>query len=196
MIGGMPVKLPDDPKQSTLYADWVRSEAPDMVEQAEELIDYARNWPEWYNDPDNFLADLERRASDLPAEHLPWFWDNVGHLLLPGWTAGMAYGGARRAERDHGPPADIDYCVQNALCFTRHNGLRGGAMERHLQRLREQFDAAEAHAEFARFLRQWAAHNSLPPAEDLHVLIRTAAAAAGRRTSAGCDASACRAMVV
>jgi hypothetical protein len=179
----MRIPLPTVPEQSSVYPDWVRSsqttDVAAQVARAEELIAYVRAWLKQPKSPDRYFTDLEERISELPPEHMPWFWDNVGHLQLPGWPASGAYRRARQAERDHGLPTDIGHCIDNALLFTHHVGLTDEEMRPHLQRLQEELKPAQAHHEFARFLRCWAAHNYLAPAEDLHELIRASAGAAG-----------------
>ncbi|MEU6036728.1 hypothetical protein ABZ801_15090 [Actinomadura sp. NPDC047616] len=177
----MLVTPPSDPSSSTLYLDWVRAHAPTWEKDAETLLDTIRQGiGRAHGKPGRFLDDMKGRARRLPAEHLPWFWDTVGHRLAKvAWRhAASAYGLAREAENTHGLPVDPDYRVANALLFARAGALAGKETRAHQQWLAAVFPAERAHEEFLRFVRAWS-EGGAPPAADLHTRLRASAKAAG-----------------
>ncbi|GAB3451681.1 hypothetical protein GCM10027570_28940 [Streptomonospora sediminis] len=130
--------------------------------------------------PGAFLDDMKRAARDLPPEHLPWFWDTVGHRLcrdVPRHAA-KAYSLARGAERDHGLPVWADYLVGNALLFARAGALGGSEVSGHQKQLAAHLPGERAHEEFAVLLRECGAAGVVPPA-DLHSRVRASAKGAG-----------------
>lgn len=178
------------PGQPDLYLTWLRAARPhppqkqaEAEKAAEELMAYVRD--EWLPKGKvqdgaqiKYFAELDARAAELPPEHLPYFWDEVSHLL-DSWFATGAHRRARRAEREHGLPVDPEYLVDNALILTRAYGLRGAEQSTHLRFLREALPPERAHRETARFIEVTAAHNFLEPPEDLPQLIRASAEAVG-----------------
>jgi len=186
----MPIPPHLTPGRPGLYLDWLRHARPhppreqaEAEKAAEELMAFVRR--EWLpkskvqDGPQiRYFAELDCRAAELPPQHLPYFWDEVGHLLT-GWFATGAFRRARHAERTHGLPVDPDYSVGNALALTRAGGLRGREQALQLRLLRELLPPQRAHRETVRFVEATAAHNSLEPPEDLPELIRASAEAAG-----------------
>ncbi|RAY12538.1 hypothetical protein DPM19_24550 [Actinomadura craniellae] len=173
--------LPADPSSSALYLDWVRVHAPEWEKDAERLLDKVREGiGRAYSKPGRFIDDMKMHARQLPAEHLPWFWDTVGQRLTTRTPrpAGTAYGLAREAEREHRLPIDPDHHLANALRFARAGALAGKELRAHQQWLAGAFPAGRAHEEFLRFVRAWSASGA-PPAADLHTRLRASARAAG-----------------
>ncbi|WP_285494906.1 hypothetical protein [Actinomadura sp. NBRC 104425] len=177
----MLVELPSDLSSSALYLDWVRAHAPAWEKDAQTLLDaIRREIGRARAKPGRFLDDMQRRARGLPAEHLPWFWDTVGHRLsrVAPRHAATAYGVAREAENTHGLPIDPEYRTANALLYARAGALAGKEMRAHQQWLASAFPAQRAHEEFLRFVRAWS-EGGAPPAADLHTRLRASAKAAG-----------------
>jgi len=181
MIVRMLAELPSDPSSSTLYLDWVRAYAPAWEKDAQTLLEAIRQEiGRARSKPGRFLDDMKRRARGLPAEHLPWFWDTVGHRLarIAPRHAATAYGLAREAENTHGLPVDADYRVANALLFAEAGALAGTEVRAHQQWLASVFPDWQAHKKFLRFVRAWT-ESGAPPAADLHTRVRASARAAG-----------------
>ncbi|MFI6448601.1 hypothetical protein [Kitasatospora sp. NPDC050543] len=172
---------PADPKSSTLYLDWLRVGSPGAEQGAQELLDLLRTGlGRAHEKPGRFLDELKRHAHRLPAAHLPWFWDTVGHRLgrqLPR-LSGQAYQLARQAESAHGLPVDEGYHRANALLFAGLGVLPGKEVGAHQRRLSATLPPDEAYREFLRFVAAWSAGGAAPPA-DLHTRLRAAAKAAG-----------------
>ncbi|MFJ9852201.1 hypothetical protein [Streptomyces sp. NPDC101150] len=177
----LPVMPPADPKNSTVYLEWARLHAPDAEDDAHRLIATVTDGlGRALNKPGRFLDELKYRAAKLPAAHLPWFWDTVGHRVGP-WMprhAGTAYGLARQAEEQHGLPVDETYHRANVLLFARLGALPAKETAVHQRRLHGTLEAAAAHQEFIRFLLAFAAGDGTP-AKDLHRRVQASAKAAG-----------------
>lgn len=174
-----------------LYRNWLRQVHPrppggeqgQAEQQAQALMDYVTgDWLTRQKHQDRaqieYFRDLDSRAEHLPSSHLPFFWDNVSHLL-DGWFATGAFRRARHAERDHGLPVDADYLIDNALRLAKTSGLRGPEQAMHLRWLQHALPPSRAWTETTRFVEASAAHIHLEPPEDLPELVRTAAEAAG-----------------
>ncbi|MFF4947812.1 hypothetical protein [Streptomyces chattanoogensis] len=180
-MSALPVMPPADPKNSTVFLDWARLHAPESEDAAHDLIEAVRaGLGRAHEKPGRFLDDMKRRAAGLPATHLPWFWDTVGHRMGPSLPrhAGTAYGLARQAEEQHGLPVDEAYHRANALLYARLGALPAKEVAGHQRRLHATLDAAVAHQEFVRFLLAFAAGGGTP-ARDLHRRVQASAKAAG-----------------
>ncbi|MEV8092788.1 hypothetical protein [Kitasatospora sp. NPDC085879] len=176
------VPLPADPTASTVYLDWLSVSSPGAEAGArQEFADVFGGLPsQAHRKPAQYLDGLKRRTRGLPPEHLPWFWDTVGHRLarvLPR-QAGQAYRLAREAEREHGGPADPVFQRGNALLLAGLGVLPAAELATHQRRLAAALPPREAHREFVRFVEAWAASGAVPPA-DLHTRLRASAKAAG-----------------
>ncbi|MWA03803.1 hypothetical protein F8568_026150 [Actinomadura sp. LD22] len=177
----MSPQLPADPAQSTLYLEWVEETDPDAALDAEKLFATVRTGlARAYARPGRFLDDMKREVRDLPAAHLPWFWDTVGHRLIrfAPRHAATAYADARDAEGRHALPVDAQYRVDNALLFARGGAIGAARVREHQEWLAATYPADRAHREFARFVAAWGRGGAAPPA-DLHTRVRKSAKAAG-----------------
>ncbi|MFF0525400.1 hypothetical protein ACFYTC_42470 [Actinomadura nitritigenes] len=173
--------LPADPAQSTLYLDWVEEADPGAAPGAEKLLATLRaGIGRAHERPGRFLDDMKREARGLPAAHLPWFWDTVGHRLagVAPKHAATAYADARDAEVRHALPVDDRYRVDNALLFARAGAIGAARVREHQEWLAATYPADRAHREFARFVAAWGRGGAAPPA-DLHTRVRRSAKAAG-----------------
>ncbi|MEU9022979.1 hypothetical protein [Actinomadura sp. NPDC048394] len=177
----MSPQLPADPAQSTLYLDWVGEADPDAAPDAEKLFATVRTGlARAYARPGRFLDDMKREVRRLPAAHLPWFWDTVGHRLIriAPRHAATAYADARDAEARHALPVDAQYRVDNALLFAGGGAIGAARIREHQEWLAATYPADRAHREFARFVAAWGRAGAAPPA-DLHTRVRRSAKAAG-----------------
>lgn len=181
---GTPVPLPANHRISETYADWARTQGPGVEADARDTLERAgssrhRSWEK----PGRFVDDAERLARGLPAAHLPWFWDTIGHWMLETHrrSAGRAYGQARAAERTHGLPVDPDWRRANLLMFARFGALPATELSGAAAWLANVLEPADAHHEFVRLLTAWAASPGEPPA-DLARRVRDSARAAGLGT--------------
>ncbi|MDL4819368.1 hypothetical protein [Actinomadura opuntiae] len=177
----MSPQLPADPGQSTLYLDWVQETDPDAAPDAEKLFATVRTGlARAYERPGRFLDDMKREVRGLPAAHLPWFWDTVGHRLsrFAPRHAATAYADARDAEARHALPVDDQYRVDNALLFARAGAIGAARIRQHQEWLAATYPPDRAHREFARFVAAWGRGGAAPPA-DLHTRVRRSAKAAG-----------------
>ncbi|MGH4036062.1 hypothetical protein ACQB60_45015, partial [Actinomycetota bacterium Odt1-20B] len=179
-----PVPTPANHRISETYADWARTRDPGAEATARGVLDEAdRKRGRAWEKPGRFVDDMERLARGLPAAHLPWFWDTVGHWLLETHrrSAARAYGQARAAERDHRLPVDLDWRRANVLLFARFGALPAGELSGHHTWLAGFLEPGDAHREFVRLLTIWAASPGELPA-DLARRVRDSARAAGRGT--------------
>ncbi|MFB4301768.1 hypothetical protein [Actinomadura sp. NTSP31] len=177
----MSPQLPSDPLRSTLYLDWVQEADPDAAPDAEKLFATVKaGLVRAYERPGRFLDDMKRQVRGLPAAHLPWFWDTVGHRLIGRAPrhAATAYADARDAEARHALPVDDGYRVDNALLFARGGAIGATRIREHQEWLAATYPAGRAHREFARFVAAWGGSGAAPPA-DLHTRVRRSAKAAG-----------------
>ncbi|GGY10680.1 hypothetical protein GCM10010299_13280 [Streptomyces tanashiensis] len=166
---------------STTYADWVAAHDPGAVEDARALVEsmgseLSRSWTK----PGAFVEAMAWRARKLPPEHLPWFWDTVGHRLIgygsrPG---GRAYAAARAAEDRHGLPVDPAYRRANGLLFAQGGAMPAKEFGAHQRFLAETLEPAAAHTALEAFLTAWAASPADLPA-DLVRRVRASAKKAG-----------------
>ncbi|GAA4078689.1 hypothetical protein GCM10022284_13270 [Streptomyces hundungensis] len=166
---------------STTYADWVTAHDPGAAEAAHALVEdmhgeLGRSWTK----PGRFVEAMAARSRRLPPEHLPWFWDTVGHRLLgygsrPG---GRAYAAARAAEAEHALPVDPGYRRANALLFAAGGAMPAKEFGAHQRFLAETLDPAAAHTALVEFLTAWAGSAADLPA-DLVRRTRASAKAAG-----------------
>ncbi|MFG2640163.1 hypothetical protein ACGFYP_04190 [Streptomyces sp. NPDC048370] len=165
---------------STTYADWAAAHDPDAAATARDLVaamsdELNRTWSK----PGRFVDAMAARARRLPAAHLPWFWDTVGHRLIghgsrPG---GRAYGAARAAEAEHGLPVDAAYRRANALLFAQGGAMPAKEFAAHQQFLADTLEPAAAHTALEAFLTAWASSPADLPS-DLVRRIRASAKAA------------------
>ncbi|MEU2395664.1 hypothetical protein [Streptomyces sp. NPDC007369] len=172
---------PTDPRTSTAYTDWARAHGPAAEETAGGLLDEVRNtFHRAHGKPGRFVDGLERRVRGLDPAHLPWFWDTVGHWLIPwhGRSAARAYTLARTAERTHGLAVDPVWHRANALVFAAGGALPAAALGEHQTWLAGRLEPAAAHEEYVRVLRAWAASPGDLPA-DLARRVRLSARGAG-----------------
>ncbi|WP_030269709.1 hypothetical protein [Streptomyces sp. NRRL B-24484] len=176
------VSLPTDPTSSTVYLDWLSVRSPGAEagarQQFADVFDGIP--PQAHRRPAQYLGGLQSRSRRLPPEHLPWFWDTVGHRLaraLPR-QAGQAYKLAREAERQVGGPADPAFQRANAVLAAGLGVLPAAELAAQQRRLAAALPPAEAHREFVRYVRAWASGGAVPPA-DLHTRLRASAKAAG-----------------
>ncbi|MEV8554101.1 hypothetical protein AB0L04_30345 [Streptomyces glaucescens] len=179
------VPLPPEPNRSTAYADWAAAHDPGAARAARGLLDVVRDAiASAYPRTGRCVDILRRHADGLPAAHLPWFWDTVGHRLLAGHprTAARAFALARSAERTHALPVDPDWRRANALLFARAGALPAKELGDHQRRLAADLAPAQAHREFAALVTAWAASPGELPA-DLARRIRASARAAGLGTA-------------
>ncbi|MFD9035372.1 hypothetical protein ACFVZW_30175 [Streptomyces sp. NPDC059567] len=169
------------PHVSTTYADWVAAHDPDAAGIARDLIDdMGSEFNRSRAKPGRFVDSMAARARRLPAAHLPWFWDTVGHRLIghgsrPG---GRAYAAARAAEAQHGLPVDPGYRRANALLFAQGGAMPAKEFGAHQRFLAETLEPAAAHAALDAFLTAWAGSPADLPA-DLVRRVRASARAAG-----------------
>ncbi|ARF53994.1 hypothetical protein B1H19_07160 [Streptomyces gilvosporeus] len=172
---------PAEAKNSTVFLDWARLQAPEGEGEAQDLIATVTDGlGRAVNKPGRFMDELKRRADRLPTAYLPWFWDTVGHRLGP-WLprhSGTAYGLARTAEKVHGLPVDEAYHRANVLLYARLGALPGKEIAVQQRRLHTTLEAADAHREFLRFLRAFVAGGGAP-GNDLHRRVQVSAKAAG-----------------
>lgn len=181
---GTPVPLPADHRVSETYADWARTQGPGVEGDARDMLERAgsgrhRSWEK----PGRFVDEAERLARGLPAAHLPWFWDTIGHWMLETHrrSAARAYGQARAAERTHGLRVDPDWRRGNQLLFARFGALPAAELSNAATWLSEVLEPGDAHDEFVRLLTLWAASPGELPA-DLARRVRDSARAAGLGT--------------
>ncbi|MCC0093683.1 hypothetical protein K7B10_02530 [Streptomyces flavotricini] len=166
---------------STTYADWVAAHDPGAAGSARDLIEdmrgeLGRSWTK----PGRFVDTMAARARRLPAAHLPWFWDTVGHRLIgygsrPG---GRAYAAARAAETRHRLPVDAGYRRANALLFAAGGAMPAKEFGAHQRFLAETLEPSAAHTALEAFLTAWAGSPADLPA-DLVRRVRASAKAAG-----------------
>ncbi len=176
-----PVPLPANHRVSQTYADWARTQDPGSEHTAVEVLDKAeRKRGRILEKPGRFVDDMEGLARGLPAAHLPWFWDTIGHWLLAAHrrSAARAYGQARAAERTHRLPVDPGWRQVNVLLFARFGALPATELSGHHGWLADILEPADAHREFTRVLTSWAASPGEFPA-DLARRVRESARAAG-----------------
>ncbi|MFF8264160.1 hypothetical protein [Streptomyces virginiae] len=178
---GTPVPLPANHRISETYADWARSQGPGIETDARDTLERAgssrhRAWEK----PGRFVDDAERLARGLPAAHLPWFWDTIGHWMLETHhrSAARAYAQARAAERTHALPVDPDWRRANQLLFARFGALPASELSGAAAWLAGVLEPDDAHHEFVRLLSAWAASPGELPA-DLARRVRDSARAAG-----------------
>ena len=173
--------LPASPKSSDLYLEWARRHAPEWEDSAESVVlGVGEEIVRAYSKPGRFMDDQARTARKLPPEHLPWFWDTVGHRLCPGVPrhAAKAYALAREAERTHSLPIDPDYAVENTFLFARFGALNGAEVSGHQKWLAGALPGDVAHKRFVALLRVCGTGGVLPPA-DLPSRVRASARGAG-----------------
>ncbi|MGW4564579.1 hypothetical protein ACWEN3_19900, partial [Streptomyces sp. NPDC004561] len=176
--------LPSEPHRSATYARWVEAHDPGAESAALALLDEVSAAVSCaYPRMERCLERLKRRANGLPAAHLPWFWDTVGHRLLGyrGRAAAKAYALARRAEQEHALTVDADWRRANLLLFAAHGALPIKELSEHQRRLAGELPPARAHEEYVRVLTAWAASPGELPA-DLARRVRASAGAAGLGT--------------
>ncbi|MFB7981549.1 hypothetical protein [Streptomyces vinaceus] len=182
MIASLETLLPSaGAHTSTTYADWVAAHDPGAAASARGLIEdmrteLGRSWTK----PGRFVDTMTARARRLPAAHLPWFWDTVGHRLIgygsrPG---GRAYAAARAAEAAHGLPVDAGYRRANALLFAAGGAMPAKEFGAHQRFLAETLEPSAAHTALEAFLTAWAGSAADLPA-DLVRRVRASAKAAG-----------------
>ncbi|MGW8777893.1 hypothetical protein ACWGNM_07440 [Streptomyces sp. NPDC055796] len=166
---------------STTYADWVAAHDPGAAGSARDLIEDMRTeLGRSRTKPGRFVDTMAARARRLPAAHLPWFWDTVGHRLIgygsrPG---GRAYAAARSAEARHGLPVDPAYRRANALLFAAGGAMPAKEFGAHQHFLAETLEPSAAHTALEEFLTAWAGSRADLPA-DLVRRVRASAKAAG-----------------
>ncbi|WP_282704198.1 hypothetical protein [Streptomyces sp. CC219B] len=177
----VPVPLPANHRVSETYADWARTQGPGVETDARATLERAgssrhRAWEK----PGRFVDDAERLARGLPATHLPWFWDTIGHWMLETHrrSAARAYAQARAAERTHALPVDPHWRRANQLLFARFGALPAGELSAAAAWLAGVLEPDDAHDEFVRLLSAWAASPGELPA-DLARRVRDSARAAG-----------------
>ncbi|MFC0038670.1 hypothetical protein [Actinomadura rayongensis] len=172
----MSVPLPHDPGASTLYLDWAKAHGHDHA-AAERLVETLRTG-RVHHKPRRFVDELARETRGMPPDHVPWYWDTVGHRLLAAAprAAGEAYVAARRAERDGALPVDPDFRLANAALFARFGGLPAGEVRALRDWLADAYPADRAHELFAGLLLAW---RGAPPPAELPRLVRASARAAG-----------------
>ncbi|WP_344430817.1 hypothetical protein [Streptomyces lavendulocolor] len=178
---GTPVPLPANHRISETYADWARTQGPGVETDARDMLERAgssrhRAWEK----PGRFVDDAERLARGLPAAHLPWFWDTIGHWMLETHrrSAARAYAQARAAERTHALRVDPDWRRANQLMFARFGALPASELSGAAAWLAGVLEPVDAHLEFVRLLSAWAASPGELPA-DLARRVRDSARAAG-----------------
>ncbi|MGW2107581.1 hypothetical protein [Streptomyces sp. NPDC001948] len=178
---GTPVPLPANHRISETYADWARARVPGAEAGARDVLERAgRGRYRAWEKPGRFMDETERLARGLPAAHLPWFWDTIGHWMLETHrrSAARAYGNARTAERTHGLPVDPDWRLANLQLFARFGALPATELSGTPAWLAEVFEPGDAHREFMRLLTTWAASPGELPA-DLARRVRDSVRAAG-----------------
>lgn len=178
---GSPVPLPANHRISETYVDWARALGPGVEGGTRDILERAgssrhRAWEK----PGRFVDEAERLARGLPAAHLPWFWDTIGHWMLETHrrSAARAYGQARDAERTHGLPVFPDWLRANQLLFARFGTLRTSELSGAAAWLAGVLVPVDAHHEFVRLLTAWAASPGELPA-DLARRVRGSVRAAG-----------------
>ncbi|MEU8774191.1 hypothetical protein [Streptomyces sp. NPDC048606] len=182
MIASLASLLPTaGPHTSTTYADWVAAHDPGAAGAARELVERMRTESgRSRSRPGAFVDAMAACARRLPPEHLPWFWDTVGHRLIgygsrPG---GRAYAAARAAEAARGLAVDPDYRRANALLFAAGGAMPAKEFGAHQRFLADTLEPHEAHTALEAFLTAWAASPADLPA-DLVRRVRASAKAAG-----------------
>ncbi|WP_203186363.1 hypothetical protein [Streptomyces pratensis] len=182
---GTPVPLPANHRISETYVDWARTQGPGVEADARVTLERAdstrhRSWEK----PGRFVDDAERLARGLPAAHLPWFWDTIGHWMLEAHrrSAARAYGLARSAERAHGLPVDPDRSWANATLFARFGALPVAELSKAPVWSAEVFGPVDAHRAYVDLLAVWATSPGELPA-DLGRRVRDSARAAGLGTA-------------
>lgn len=188
-IRGMLILPPSDPRNSTLYSDWVRAFDPTAIDSAEALV---TRWSTEFRKaktPGGFVDGIPARVRELPESHRPWCWDMVGQWLCGsvgasywgtrcGTAAARAYGQARSAEREHCLPVHVDYQRENALLFARVGALPVKEVAGHQRWLSTLGSAADSHREFVRLLVALA-QGGAGLGADLNRRVRASAEAAG-----------------
>ncbi|MFJ7779794.1 hypothetical protein [Streptomyces yangpuensis] len=178
---GTPVPLPANHRISETYADWARTQGPGVETDARDTLERAGSSRHRSREkPGRFVDDAERLARGLPAAHLPWFWDTIGHWMLETHrrSAARAYAQARAAERTHALPVDPDWRQANQLLFARFGALPASELSGAAAWLAGVLEPDDAHHEFVRLLNAWAASPGELPA-DLARRVRDSARAAG-----------------
>ncbi|MEV6578729.1 hypothetical protein AB0M92_11280 [Streptomyces sp. NPDC051582] len=166
---------------STTYVDWVAAHDPGAAAGARDLIEDMRTeLGRSRTKPGRFVDTMTARARRLPAAHLPWFWDTVGHRLIgcgnrPG---GRAYAAARAAEAQHALPVDPAYRRANALLFAAGGAMPAKEFGAHQRFLAETLEPSAAHTALEAFVTAWAGSAADLPA-DLVRRVRASAKAAG-----------------
>ncbi|MCX5161732.1 hypothetical protein OOK39_21080 [Streptomyces sp. NBC_00264] len=181
---GTPVPLPANHRISETYVDWARARVSGAEADARDALERAgRGRYRAWEKPGRFMDETERLAPGLPAAHLPWFWDTIGHWMLETHrrSAARAYGNARTAERTHGLPVDPDWRSANLRLFARFGALPATELSGAPAWLTEVHGPVDAHREFTRLLTVWAASPGELPA-DLARRVRDSARAAGLGT--------------
>lgn len=179
----MSTPLPQDPALSTLHEDWARTNDPGNTGLARDLLNsYERRDRGGLGRPARVLEHVRESVDSLglPAEHLPWAWDTIGHRMAirSPRQAGQAYARARAAETEHGLAVDPHHAVENTLLFTRHGTLPAKELAVHRRRLVALFPPPKAHREFVRLLDAWSGSGAAIPA-DLPALLRASIGEAG-----------------
>lgn len=178
---GTPVPFPANHRISETYADWARVRVPGAEAGACEVLERAgRGRYRAWEKPGRFVDEAERLARGLPAAHLPWFWDTIGHWMLETHrrSAARAYANARAAERAHGLPVDPGWRWANLQLFARFGALPATEIGGAPAWLAEVYEPVDAHHEFVRLLALWAASPGELPA-DLARRVRDSARTAG-----------------
>ncbi|MET9656848.1 hypothetical protein [Streptomyces sp. NPDC006510] len=178
---GTPVPLPANHRISETYADWARAQAPGAEADARDVLERAgRGRHRAWEKPGRFVDEAVRLARGLPAAHLPWFWDTIGHWMLETHrrSAARAYACARAAERTHELPVDPGWRWANLQLFARFGALPATELSGAPAWLAEVFEPGDAHREFVRLLTIWTASPGELPA-DLARRVRDSARAAG-----------------
>ncbi|MES9557492.1 MULTISPECIES: hypothetical protein [unclassified Streptomyces] len=178
---GTPVPFPANHRISETYADWARVRVPGAEAGAREVLERAgRGRYRAWEKPGRFVDEAERLARGLPAAHLPWFWDTIGHWMLETHrrSAARAYANARAAERAHGLPVDPGWRWANLQLFARFGALPATEIGGAPAWLAEVYEPVDAHREFVRLLALWAASPGELPA-DLARRVRDSARTAG-----------------
>lgn len=131
-----------------LYVDWVLAHDPGAEPAARQLTEEIREGLyRAYEKPGRFVDGLERQARQLPPAHLPWFWDTVGHRMIRSLPkhAGRVYALARKAERDHALPVDVELRIGNARLFARAGALPAKEFTAHQKWLAGALPPERAH---------------------------------------------------
>lgn len=164
------------------YPEWALVHDPESRDTALSLVrPIERASRMAANRPGPASDEFARIASDVPLNHLPAYWEQVGRAFLAADNARQAavmFGRARESEQVYSLPVDEDTRRESFLEFAFAGALTVKALSAHASELSQRYTPDRALAEF-RELAVRRTLGGLPPWTGLPKQIRTLAKAAG-----------------